>query len=355
MKLQGVEAARGIAALLVVLLHASGFLSDPKDFGVQVFGGAMLFGRAGVDFFFVLSGFIITYVHANDLGRPAVFGLFWRKRLLRIYPTYWVVLAIYGALLAVSPTADRSEREPFHILASILLLPEQVAYPILGVAWSLRHEMLFYALFSLAVLHRKLGLAVLGAWLALIVFNLTWAMAMGRPYFTGIAGGTLFRVFNVQFFFGIAVALLIVRYKPWQPWAMLLAGVAIFFVNGMFESFGPRIQHEWPPRHLAYALGGAMAIYGLAALDRVRALHVPKPLLELGAASYSMYLIHGTALLILQQLLRMARPYLGLPLEVEYAIMVTTGVAAGVVFSRLIERPMIRAGNRLFVSERKAG
>jgi exopolysaccharide production protein ExoZ len=355
LKLLGVDAARGIAALLVLLLHAGGCVSDPKDYGVEVFWGIFTFGRAGVDFFFVLSGFIITYVHQSDIGRPERLSLFWRKRLLRIYPSWWVALFLMGALLTISPTRGLAERDIGHIIASVLLIPEAAQEPILGVGWSLRHEMIFYGLFSVLIVSRRLGIAVLGAWMALIMFNLVWATAAGAPFFTGILDNAFFRVFNIQFFFGIAVALLIRRHPPWRPVPILLLGLVVFLTTGMFESFGPKIQHEWPPRHLSYALGAAMILYGLATLDRARALRVPAPLLELGTASYSIYLVHGMTLLVMQQAVRHARVYVYIPIEIAYLVIVATGLTAGLVFSRVIERPLLRLGNQVFVSERRAG
>jgi len=79
-KLEGVEASRGAAAILVVGVHATSMLAG--QYGRPVFGGLMSFGHAGVDFFFVLSGFIITFTHGRDLGRPGQFWQFWRKRLM---------------------------------------------------------------------------------------------------------------------------------------------------------------------------------------------------------------------------------------------------------------------------------
>ena len=343
MKLLGVEAARGIAALLVVLLHASAMLEGPGDYSGPAFGGLFMFGRAGVDFFFVLSGFIITYVHYRDIGRPAALGTFWRKRLRRIYPTYWAVLAGFGCLLAVSPTPGLAERDLGHVIASVLLWPE-TAEPILGVAWSLRHEMVFYALFSLAIIDRRLGTVVLGAWGALILFNMGWAMATGRPYFGGVAGMVLVRGFNIQFFFGMGVAWLVRTRPPRLARDALIAGLILFFGTGLAESFGPVVQHEWPPRHLAYALGAALTLYGLATLDRARALRVPGPLLELGSASYSLYLVHPVALILMHQALRHARPWFDPPLEIAYLILVGSAVVAGVAFSRVVERPLMRWG-----------
>ena len=67
-KLIGVQAARGIAALFVVLYHTGRMLSLEQYVGRDPWGGLFHFGHAGVDFFFVLSGFIIYYVHHKDIG-----------------------------------------------------------------------------------------------------------------------------------------------------------------------------------------------------------------------------------------------------------------------------------------------
>jgi len=83
---------RGLAALMVVLLHAQDIINRNielhKDSLLKIF----TFGWIGVDFFFVLSGFIIFYVHQSDIGQVKKFKQFIIKRLLRIYLIYWIVL-----------------------------------------------------------------------------------------------------------------------------------------------------------------------------------------------------------------------------------------------------------------------
>jgi peptidoglycan/LPS O-acetylase OafA/YrhL len=68
---QGVQVGRGLAALMVVAYHAALMLADPRYMGAQVAGGLLRNFNAGVDFFFVLSGFIISWVHWDDIGKPA--------------------------------------------------------------------------------------------------------------------------------------------------------------------------------------------------------------------------------------------------------------------------------------------
>src|SRR4051812_16613211 len=86
------QAYRGLAALLVVFSHAQNIYAKygPSPGWPVLFQ----FGSAGVQFFFVLSGFIMLWVHAADIGRPAAAGKYFHKRFIRIYPIYWVATLI---------------------------------------------------------------------------------------------------------------------------------------------------------------------------------------------------------------------------------------------------------------------
>ena len=341
MKLQGVEAARAVAALLVVFVHASGVLGMQKYYGVEVFGGLFVFARAGVDFFFVLSGFIIAYVHASDIGRPARLGGFTWKRVIRIYPTYWIASLLLLALLLVSPTPGRREQDPLYLFWSFLLLPS-LEGPMLGQGWSLVHELLFYGLFAALLVNRGVGIAVLGAWGVGITFNMVWSTFTGAPWFDGIWNNLVFRVFNIQFFFGIAVAALVLRGVAWRPYLMLALGTLLFFGTGLLDSWGPSMPHEWPPKHLAYALGGALALYGLVQAERQGRLEAPRFLAYVGSASYALYLIHMVIVLVGAELLLRIGSIPHLPLELAFVALVATSVMCAVLFYRWIEEPLLQ-------------
>lgn len=345
-RLGGLDSLRGVAAILVVVMHATHIArGDPA--APLAFGGFWQFGRAGVDFFFVLSGFVITYVHFRDVGRPAAFGAFWMKRALRIYPPYWIVTAILGAILVVSPTKEMAERDPIHILCSLLLLPEP-ASPILDVGWSLRHELVFYALFGVAVLNRRAGIAVLALWGMAVLGNMAVQLATGAPFFGAALGSVALRGFNVEFFFGIAAAILVRRGRVWRPGLCALAGAAAFLAVGMAESFGPAIMPEWPIRSLAYGLAAGLTVYGVATLDRAGRSRAPAIGLLFGRASYSIYLIHVPVLMVLQFLIRHVAQAAALPAELTVGAFALAAIAVGTLFSEIVEQPLLRYGNRRF-------
>lgn len=342
-KLLGVEALRGIAAMLVVAFHAAEILAGRNSYGTAPFGHFWAFGRAGVDFFFVLSGFIITFIHFGDIGHPRTMGAFWRKRLLRIYPTWWIVAALYSALLFISPTPGRAEQDWVHALFSFLLLPEPVD-PILGVGWSLRHELLFYAIFSVLLLQREIGAILLGIWGLGIAANMQAQMATGAPLFHGLADLLVFRGFNVEFFFGIATAVL-VRFEIGGAWRTVAAlGALGFLATGMVESYTPEVMHEWPVQRLAYAATAAMVLYGVALLDRNGQSRVPRLLVRLGAASYSIYLLHIPVLLVLEYALRPVRDLV--PPELAFIAIVAAAIGAATVFSEAVEQPLLALGRQ---------
>lgn len=204
-KLLGVEAARGIAAALVVAVHASHILADASSgYAALPLWGLFRFGRSGVDFFFVLSGFIIYYVHQADVAEHRGARAYVRKRLVRIYPTYWVVLAAYAVLLTLSPQKGMGPISLGEVVANVFLWPQQQA-PILGVSWTLRHELLFYCIFGLLIFNRTVSGIVLILWAVFLVIGMSVILMLGAPLFQGILGSFVFRIFNIEFFFGMAV------------------------------------------------------------------------------------------------------------------------------------------------------
>jgi exopolysaccharide production protein ExoZ len=163
---KSIQGCRALAALLVVLHHLGAAVASPKYFGAAAFAVPFKSGDSGVEFFFVLSGFIITWVHFDDLGKPVLLLPYLRKRALRVYPTYWIVFtAVY--LIAIASTALRFSvpHDLPTLLKCLTLLPQDAAVTggtgaqVLIVAWSLQYEICFYVLFAISnrkSLHRNL-------------------------------------------------------------------------------------------------------------------------------------------------------------------------------------------------------
>src|SRR4051794_40346773 len=93
---QSLEMLRAVAALLVVFFHTEFIFGSRTP--TTPFGGMFAAGFRGVDLFFVLSGFIITYVHRTDVGRPWRLANYAFNRLARIYPAVWITTLLAGSL-----------------------------------------------------------------------------------------------------------------------------------------------------------------------------------------------------------------------------------------------------------------
>ena len=163
-RLDSLQVFRGVAALLVVLHHAGTF--SVGHFGAPFLGNALDWGASGVDFFFVLSGFIIYFIHRPDLGRPERLRGFALKRLVRVYPIYWVACGVVIPLYFLSPGMGPGyARDPGAIVTSLLLIP-QAHFPVLGQAWTLTYEMLFYGVFGALIWRFRVFIWPAAAWMA---------------------------------------------------------------------------------------------------------------------------------------------------------------------------------------------
>lgn len=156
-KIDLLQAYRAFAAILVVLFHFAGAITN--YFKTEMFGSFFQFGWVGVDFFFVLSGFIITYIHLKDVKSKTNSTLFLKKRFVRIFPIYWVISAIVLiALLKMQGKTTNSYSIDLHSASGItylikcfLLIPQAGKYFLIQ-AWTLTYEVLFYAIFYISIL-----------------------------------------------------------------------------------------------------------------------------------------------------------------------------------------------------------
>ncbi|OWQ93764.1 hypothetical protein CDN99_04785 [Roseateles aquatilis] len=337
-RLASIEAARAFAALAVVLMHTTHLMRVPQFSGEVALGGIFDFGYVGVDFFFVLSGFIITYVHHADLGGGASRcpGYLW-KRFVRVFPIYWTVLAMSAgpSMLArlLSGRHPVSELGADDIPGTLLLWIGGNAPEYVGVAWSLQYEVLFYLSFCVLLLHLRAGLALYGLWAALVV-----AQAFGA--LPGVLPLRLGDPHCLQFLLGVATGLLARRVAlpamRWQ-WPVVIGALVAAVA---YERLGPQAAHGFGGR-VALGLASAAVLGTLVAMEQRRPVRVPAPLVQLGAVSYSLYLGHCLLINITLTLLVKAGVYHALPQVAVFVIAVVAAVGGCWLIGRWIELPMV--------------
>ncbi len=327
-KLAGIEALRGVAAIVVVLYHAARHLKQALN--VSAPAAATQFGHAGVDLFFVLSGFIILMVHRKDLGQPQRWPRFAVKRFRRVMPTYWVALAITVGLACA---AGHGWPPAWRLLCSASLAPVR-SPPLLSLAWTLQFEIMFYALFSVMILHRRAGLAVIGVWGAGILLQ-----AAGVLPFGAALRGPVFDIFNTGFFLGLAAAALLWRGTVPAPRLVFAAGVALFATAALAEDAGV-LQGYAPVARLAYGVPSALMVLGVVEQDRTGRVHVARWLRMLGEASYSIYLFQFIFIGLGWKIMVAAALPDRLPALVTYAVLVGAAVGGGILTSWWVEQPL---------------
>lgn len=327
-KLLSIEVARGIAAVIVVLYHASRHFD--KDIGFAAGKQIFQFGHAGVDFFFVISGFIILFVHGGDLGRPDRLVHYSLRRFTRIYPIYWVILGLTIAL-ALWP-GRHALPSAFDLAWAALLLPT-TADPVVGVAWSLQHEIIFYVLFAVLILHRGTGMALLALWLGVILFSLFSGRTIAPTNFTS--------AFNLEFFLGMAVAQWLRNGTIPFARGVFLTGLTAFMAASGIEVLGYFDGYQ-PWARLVYGVPSALMILGLVEMERKGNMRLPAPLHGLGRASYSIYLFHLTGIGISYKLWTAAGMPNWAPIWLGFGLIVIAGIGGGVIVSTIVEYPLMR-------------
>lgn len=144
---RSIQYLRGIAALLVVLYHTRGYLNFPIGTIPNI--GDFLFanGYFGVDLFFIISGFVIV-LSTQKKQSPQEFIT---KRAFRVYPIYLFCLLTVLYLSPQQHSVSEIIRALFLIQANYSEPAPWFGYSIVFVAWTLSYEILFYAIFCIAI------------------------------------------------------------------------------------------------------------------------------------------------------------------------------------------------------------
>jgi exopolysaccharide production protein ExoZ len=357
------QVLRGIAVTLVLLFHYRTFLNGAygqNDLGDILFGN----GYMGVDIFFFISGFIITYSTKNiKNGNPVDFLI---RRFFRIVPLAWIATI----------TFDWSQGfiYDWHLLVrSLLFIPAKMDGPprygcsLLGVVWSLSYELLFYGIFScaLAISHRFRS-AIAGLFIGglIFIYQLTFVghitfdaheTTLRMPQIDGVTQiiGLLTNPLLFEFVIGMILAEIYIYMVniPYKPSIYISRLASLFFFTIFLYCY------------FAVTPGGhGLAGKGLAALCLVMSVL----LLEisevsdakqisrggiwfyLGTISYSIYLIHNG---VTERILWKA-PFIkdyyfqnkGIPMIVSCTLV---SVILASIVNRYIEGPFHQIGRRL--------
>ena len=338
-KMRSIEAARALAAIIVVLMHAANQMRVENLSGHIGLGGIFDFGYIGVDFFFVLSGFIITYVHFAEIGHADKVPRYLWRRFSRIYPIYWVILAIWILTTLAARYATGKgvalDMGSADIAGTVFLLMGAGDPKYVGVAWSLQYEVVFYIAFCLLLVSARLGALVFGAWGLFVLARAFNLVHVELPLSLGSAH-------CLQFLFGVAVGVAGRRYQMRAPVMALVPVLVAFIAAVVFEVYGPFDRHSAEGR-IALGLTSAAILATLVALENGRQLHTPAWLAHMGSVSYSIYLLHGLVLNIAYMAMLKFGIYHALPEVLAFGIAVGAALAVTTLVGKVIELPLVDA------------
>lgn len=311
--LEGLRHLRGVAALLVVVFHAAELqrlMGQPTGWPHQALA-------AGVDVFFVLSGFLMA--RTTRPGTTA--GEFLRRRIERIVPMYWLITAVIAIPLLLKPGLSERAIDMATVLRSFAFVPSYLGpntlqTTVIPVGWTLVYEASFYALFAAGIALRLGPRGVIAAILVLAALHPFAGNFYARHYTSPLL---------IEFAAGALVAM---TPAPKGRRAIIYAvlGLILLLIGAAYG-----LTTEFRP--LACGPGAALMVYGSSSADwpRQRFLGL------LGDASYSTYLVHVYAM-----------KYAGVKaLHVtSLPLLVALGVVGGIGLFWFIERPLQKAVKR---------
>lgn len=312
------QAGRFLAAMAVVFHHAvisvTAFVETPPKLAQAV----LEYGYLGVDFFFVLSGFIIHFT-MNLKPRPAT--QFAIDRLGRILLPYWPIGVALALAYTLLPSLSDSGRE-WSWVSTLTLFPTELP-PALSVAWTLQHELVFYLLYAVLFFSNKI---VIGLFL--------WALGIVAFYIFGTPEFPLLRMvfapINFEFIAGVAAASLFLSNRSIPAaWSIIVA--TAFLLS--FLLLGANRSESWL---IGFSIASLLPF--LCKLEVAGFFVVPRWLVFGGAASYAIYLTHNPLLSFTSRILGST----DLGWIIALALSAIFCGAFGVAYYMLLERPIMR-------------
>jgi exopolysaccharide production protein ExoZ len=342
--LYSLQYLRAIATFIVVARHAYQIIGQ---FGDGSIGRQFEIGSVGVDIFFVISGFIMCFISEEKETKA---NAFFRRRLVRVAPTYWLITLIAASLIALIPSAFRtSALTPDLLLASLLFIawPHPAMHdstPLYLIGWTLNCEFMFYTLMSICLAiswSRRMWLATFALiFLVVAGFILQPQHPVARFYTNSVL---------IEFVFGMLI------WRFWHSFSApkwLAAGVIVLAIL----AYAYAAQHipvgraSWW-RFLVWGLPSAAIVFGAVELEKRGLMPKLNWLRFFGDASYGIYLVH----FLLLGALRLGWHLAPRTPDIVFLVVALAGsFAAGSVFYVVVEKRLIAGARRLLLPEARS-
>lgn len=344
-KIRNIQALRGLAVLLVVFFHL--FIIEKKYSGFDTFlPDVFQFGMAGVDLFFVISGFVMVMV---TRGKFQVFGeaiKFLYHRASRIYPLYWVYSTLALIVFMIQPSwVNGSQGNEVNILSSFLLLPSD-KLPIVQVGWTLIHEIYFYLVFFLILLllPESFLMYAIAAWgICVVLLNST--LDPGNPFYDLISNPLTF-----EFLGGGLLGLAYQRSEKRLNTSLLVLMAVVSFLAAIagfiyYQNITGILPDGWW-RVLLHGAPALIVTYCFIEAER-NGFRLHSTLVQIGNASYSIYLSHLFTINVVGRIWKI------FSMETIFDNVIVVFIALGMVLLAgflsysFVERPLLQMSRKL--------
>jgi exopolysaccharide production protein ExoZ len=351
-KLAAIQILRAVAALLVAVSHAilrraEWAPTDPLTSQI-----AIHIGLLGVWIFFIISGFIMSYTYYDNFALHGAADRFIASRIIRIVPIYWLATALEVALRlrhGAGLDAHKLICSLFFIPVAVEPGPMAAMRPTLGVGWTLNYEMMFYAAFaSVLLLSRRKGLTVLIVLMAGVVLTGTFFKSIADTR----APTSLITFYSDPIILLFGVGVLIGTAARWRKrayavrsHAVLLIALAMFLVVDvtLFAAFvGTHpVEVGWIA---AFWVISAICVVLCATVRIDDTRRFTQGIVQVGDASYSLYLFHFFAIIAAEKLwwsfFGKSESWMFVPVSAVVAVLAATAI------QHFVEQPIGRQFRR---------
>ncbi|MDZ4731398.1 MAG: acyltransferase [Xanthomonadales bacterium] len=302
-----IQFLRFSAAMLVVFYHCSAHVRATGVNQGLFFSICEAVGFAGVDIFFVISGFIMAYTSTDATGiEPGL--AFTKRRLARIYSGYW---PFYILALALFAWIGENHLADAALFRSAILWPS--GRNLIQVSWTLIYELYFYLVFGLIIVFtgskRKLLLQLMLA--AILVWSIyshfiRHAFDQGQLEVLKLSEVYMLSPYMAEFLVGSLLASWLTLKQKGRSWSWLLSGIVLFMAGGWLNNvlFDGQIEQGyyifW--RVMIFGTASILLLIGLVRLEFSGKTAPVTFSLVAGGASYAIYLCHTLWLTFTQHL-----------------------------------------------------
>ena len=307
------DGIRGIAILLVLGIHffySGAFPQLPPRFAFV--GNVFAFGWMGVDLFFVLSGFLITGILLDTAGAPNYFQSFYARRTLRIFPVYYLVIAVF---LCILPFASRSVTLGLFLPGSSLLTANLFYLQnwwicfhgwaktgVIGDYWSLGIEEQFYLVWPFVVLKlSRQNLTVFCVMTCVFAPFLRLLLLQNYPRSTLVFASTITRTDTLLWGALVAIAIrtpgLVQKAKSYLSPILLTTALFVLIIDFPLGELYSRALITQSIGYTIIAIGFAAFLFKAYLVDgtssRLASFLHTGLLRSFGRYSYGIYIYHG--------------------------------------------------------------